>query len=256
MGERQQRLVFGEVAQEYEEVRAGFPAEVAELAFAHVGDPAELVEVGAGTGKATAVFADLGRPVTCLEPDPGMAALLRARFAGRPQVRVLECGFEDWPPPPGGVPLLVAALSWHWVDPARRWALGRAALAPGGTLALLDHRYGFADPVLEDALDAAYRAVAPEMYAPPPDDADGHRLYGDMIGSGLFVDVVEHIRRSVLRYPTDRYRRLLRTFSSHRMMAPERRAALHDALGAVVDRHGGAVDVALHTTLVLGRRSR
>src|SRR6266516_5707601 len=101
MSGREQRLVFGEVAEEYHEVRAGYPAELVDAVFDYLGGtPARIVEIGAGTGKATAAFHPRAVPLTCLEPDPAMAAVLRRSY---PDVQVQTCGFEDWVPPPGGV---------------------------------------------------------------------------------------------------------------------------------------------------------
>lgn len=44
---------------------------------------APVLEVGAGTGKATLALAERGLAVTCLEPDPRMAAVLRSNAAER-----------------------------------------------------------------------------------------------------------------------------------------------------------------------------
>src|SRR5439155_12318740 len=49
--ERRQGLVFGEVADEYDDVRPGYPAVLARAVVEYARDPAWFVEVGAGTGK-------------------------------------------------------------------------------------------------------------------------------------------------------------------------------------------------------------
>ena len=70
--DRTPRLVFGQVAERYERVRPSYPQalvdEVVELA---VGGPA--LEVGAGTGKATVMFARRGLTVHAVEPSAEMA---------------------------------------------------------------------------------------------------------------------------------------------------------------------------------------
>jgi SAM-dependent methyltransferase len=261
VGGREQRLVFGEVADEYDEVRAGYPAAVAEAVFAFTGGPVELVEVGAGTGKATAAFAGYGCPITCIEPDPQMAAVLRDRFARRiPPVRVVMGGFEGWAAPPGGVPLIISAQAWHWVDPALRWTRASRALSTGGALALFGHSYAFADAALEADVNRVYAALAPQLLDAGDGPGrlaavDGHWMYQEMAADGRFVDVTGRLLRTVVAYPRERYRRLLQTFSPHRMLDPGPRRALHDGIDEVVDAHGGVVRVALDTVLVLGRRA-
>src|ERR1700753_2073535 len=91
--------VFGEVAGLYDRARSGYPARFADLTLTFAGrPPAPAAEVGAGTGKGTALFAGRGFPVTCIEPDERMSALLHERF---PQVDVVTAAFEEWTRPRG-----------------------------------------------------------------------------------------------------------------------------------------------------------
>ncbi|MFF5228494.1 class I SAM-dependent methyltransferase [Dactylosporangium sp. NPDC000521] len=129
--------------------------------------PLETVaEIGAGTGHGTAVLLGLGAPVTCVEPDARMAAVLRARH---PSVTVVVAPFERWVPPPSGVSLLGCAMAWHWLDPATRAQRAFDAIAPGGTLAVFGHRYAYADPAHEAAIDAAFRSVRDDGVQLRPD---------------------------------------------------------------------------------------
>jgi SAM-dependent methyltransferase len=256
MAAREQRLVFGEVARDYDDVRPGYPEEIAERIFGYAGGVVPVVEVGAGTGKATALWMSRGTRVTCVEPDPQMAALLRGRFGAR--VRVESCGFEDWAPPVGGVPLVCSAQAFHWVDPGVRWQRAHDALNVFGVLAVFGHEYDVADGKLARALDEeAYARVAPELLPDPadrPDTLEEIWFHREMVSSGLFVDVGSTVVESFVEYPTARYRMLLNTFSVHRLLPERRRARLHDAIDEVVDRHGGVVRVRLHTVLTMGRR--
>jgi SAM-dependent methyltransferase len=256
---REQRLVFGEVARSYDDVRAGYPAGIGERIFAYTKGLVPVVEIGAGTGKATAMLIAAGAAaVTCVEPDPAMAEVLRARFGG--QIEVCLCGFEQWSPPAGGVPLICSAQAFHWVDEATRWWRAHDALAPGGTLALFGHGYGFSDSTLEDKINIVYDQIAPELRDDPaaprvlvPEDEWYHV---DMAGSGLFEEITSTWVEAVIPYPTSRYLALLTTFSNHRMLPAERRELLHDGIGTVIDRAGGVVDVHLKTLLTTGRRAR
>ena len=249
---REQRLVFGEVAGEYEDVRAGYSDELVTAVFDHLGRvPERVVEVGAGTGKGTAPFAARGVPVTCVEPDPAMAAVLARRF---PDVEVVASRFEDWSPPPDGVPLLACAQAWHWVDEPTRLALAHAALEPGGVLALFGHRYGFVDPDVEAEVNEVYARHAPELLeggqlnpAPATD-----WMTAELAGSPLFTRVEQRDFDRVVPYPTQRYVRLLTTFSPHRMLAEDRRARLLAGIAEVVDAHGGVLRTRLRTVLALG----
>ena len=239
--------VFGEVADVYDRVRPGYPAEIASSILAYHGaEPAQVVEIGAGTGKGTEVLLRLGAPMTCVEPDPRMAAVLTAKF---PQLEVHVGAFERWTPPPGGVPVIGCALAWHWLDPLTRNHRAHAALAPGGTLAVFGHTYGYADPAHADAIGAALRSVDPSVTERAETWARD-----DIAGSGLFADVTTEVLRRQAELAKQQYLELLQTFGPYRTKPPELRARGLAAVGSVLDAIGGTVVLDLRTTLVLARR--
>ncbi len=64
--------------------------------FAYAKRPVRTaVEVGAGTGKATRLFAGRGVAVTALEPDPDMLSVLQRTTAGLPVIAV-RVEFEEF----------------------------------------------------------------------------------------------------------------------------------------------------------------
>jgi len=254
---REQRLVFGEVAQEYDALRADYPADLVDFVVSYAGArPHRLVEIGAGTGLATRAFARLGAPITCVEADPEMAAILAQHFAGNEMIDVVVGAFEDWTPPDGGVDLLYCAQAWHWIDPAVRMPLAADAVTAGGVLALFGHTYAFADGDVEAALDAVYRATAPALVAGPPARATAPAAYPEVSGSAFWTDPAAAVFSRVIPYPTDAYLRLLTTFSPHRMLPHVQRQALLDGIRAVIDARGGVLRQRIDTTLYVARRTK
>jgi SAM-dependent methyltransferase len=239
--------IFGEVAELYDEIRPGYPEGVAAAIRAyHGGPPSRVVEIGAGTGKGTAVLTLLGAPVTCVEPDPRMAAVLRARF---PRIDVEQQSFERWRPPSGGVPLIAFAMSWHLLDAATRNPSAYAALRPGGTLAVFGHRYAYADPAVSDAIGVALRATDPTVR-----DRPDRWAHDDIVAAGLFDDVrLEQLCRDV-PLDAESYLKLVQTFSPFRRRSAEAQAAALRALRVVLADAGGHVTLDLRTTVVLARR--
>ena len=233
--------VFGSIAADYDEIRPGYPPELgAAIRAFHGRTPDRIVELGAGTGKGTEVLTGLGGAVTCLEPDPGMAAVLRKRFPG---VRVEVSSFEDWDAPPGGADVIGCALAWHWLDPESRNRRARAALAPGGTLAIFGHKYGYADPAVADAISGVLQAVDPTVR-----DRAEHWVRDDVVASGEFGRVEEHVWHTYPEFTKERFLRLTQTFSPFLKRTPEMRRAALDGLSAVLPE---TLVLDLTTTLVL-----
>jgi hypothetical protein len=88
---------FGAVAQLYDQARPSYPAELFAHLAGHLPGP-RVLEVGAGTGKATVGLTALGLEVTCIEPDPDMAAVLADHTAAGPRVRIEVETFEAFRP--------------------------------------------------------------------------------------------------------------------------------------------------------------
>ncbi|WFE35344.1 class I SAM-dependent methyltransferase [Micromonospora sp. WMMD975] len=240
--------LFGETADTYHEARPGYPVEVTEAVRAyHGGPPGTLVEVGAGTGLATAALLGLGAATTCVEPDARMARVLAERF---PDVEVVTATFEQWSPPFGGVDALACAMAWHWLDPATRNRRAHDALRPGGTLAVLSHRYAYVEAAQAEAIRVAFSTADP---ADRGDRPDGW-FRDDIADSGFFTDVrLDRFRRAV-PLDTAAYLRLVDTFSPQLRRPPELRARVRAAVGAAVDGFGGTVVLDLRTALALARR--
>lgn len=239
--------LFGSVALEYEDVRPGYPPSLASAIAEYAGGPpSRIVEVGAGTGKGTEVLALLGVPLTCVEPDARMAGVLGAKF---PQAEVVVSSFEQWTPPPGGVPMVACALAWHWLDAQTRNQRVFDILCPGGTLAVFGHQYGFADPAGQAAIDTAFASLGESDHDKPES-----WFHDDIANSGLWTDVLTQRFVSQVDFTTERYLLLHQTFSPFLRRTPDGQAQVLDVLRHAVDGLGGVIHTELRTTLVLARR--
>ena len=133
--------VFNEVAELYDRVRPTYPDSLFTdlVSITDVGEGSSVLEVGCGTGQATRPLAALGCSVTAVEPGPGMAGIATKRLAAFPNVRIEVSPFETWDDHGRSFDGLVAAASWHWVDPSVGWRRAHAVVSRGGWMALLGH---------------------------------------------------------------------------------------------------------------------
>lgn len=242
-------LVFGTVAQDYERYRPGYPSELVDLVLAHARGPVRTaLEIGAGTGKATRVFAERGIEVTATDPDPAMLAELDRHVPVT--VIAVEATLEDLPTT-SMYDLVFAAASLHWTEPTRRWARVAALLEPGGVVASFGGPLLIADPALEAAVRDAQSPWLLDDGFPSPDGtpADAPMLWpgSELERSDLFTDACQHVveRRPVMAAVD--YVGHLATISAYLMLpADDRRKAFEAILAVLPDEVALSADLTLH----------
>ncbi|MER6046741.1 class I SAM-dependent methyltransferase [Streptomyces sp. NPDC001793] len=265
---RSRRHIFGDDAEQYDTARPGYPHQLVQevLDFAAMGADEAALEVGAGTGKATLPFARSGVPVTCVEPDVRMARVLRRRCAALPRVTIEVADFEAWVPA-RRYGLLYCAQAWHWVDPDVRWARARAALSPGGAIALFWNHWTLDSGELAERLTDAHTRLGIEIPAdtlldPRPRPArrgPEARQWRDMTAAG-FVDPAHRLYSSVQQRSTSALLGLFASYGGYRAIPPRPRERLFDELARIVDEEPGGqghvkgqAQVKVVTSLFLGR---
>jgi SAM-dependent methyltransferase len=155
------------VAAAYERFRPGYPVELFEVVMTYAGRPVRMaLEIGAGTGKATRLFAQRGITVTATEPDGLMLAELRKHVPAN--VKTVQAAFEDLRPG-GSYGLVYAAAALHWTNPEGRWSRMAALLEPGGVFASFGGPFQLVDPVVEEAVRAARAPFLESDEVPSPD---------------------------------------------------------------------------------------
>ncbi|MEV4721202.1 class I SAM-dependent methyltransferase [Micromonospora noduli] len=160
-------LSFGMVAQRYERYRPGYPAELVDLVLTYADRPIRTaLEIGAGTGKATRLFAGAGVTVTATEPDGAMLAELRRHVPAG--VRTVRAAFEDLRPG-ARYHLVYAAAALHWTKPEERWSRMAALLEPGGVFASFGGPTQLVDPAVADAVRVARAPFLESDEIPSPD---------------------------------------------------------------------------------------
>ncbi len=250
------RTTFDTVAERYDRARPRYPEELYEELVARTGIAAgdRAVEVGPGTGIATRRLAAFGLRIIAVELGANLAAVARRNLAAFPDVEVVEASFEQWESPAGlSIDLVVAATSWHWVDPDVGYPKAHSLLRPGGHLACWSATHVFpegGDPFFRE-LQEVYEEIgwglpADASWPTPADLPDGR---AGMVGSGLFEDVSVSRFDWETTYDAEGYIDLLETFSGHIAMEPWQRERLYAEIrrrlgerpGGTARRHWGAV---------------
>jgi SAM-dependent methyltransferase len=261
---------FGAVAAEYDKYRPRYPDELVADVIAML-PGRRVLDVGAGTGIATAAFAARGMAMTCVEPDPEMAAVLSAKLTGAADLHVAVASFEDWagarPDGAPGFDGLVCAQAWHWVDPTTRWAHAGAAVRSGGVIALFWNEDHFADPRVAAAYTAAYdrrgietRSVQDEQEPAPdadwivnPNDPPAWPEVDAEAGS-YFGELRIHRYHWIRRTPVADYVARINTTSAHLILPPDVRDDMTAEMLATLSSYGDEIELSMITRLATALR--
>ncbi|BDM70062.1 methyltransferase type 11 [Streptomyces nigrescens] len=237
---RQTAESFGTDAQRYDQARPAYPEDlVARIVAASPGP--DVLDVGCGTGIAARQFQAAGCAVLGIEPDARMADLARTRGL---QVEVAT--FEAWEPAGRVFDAVIAAQSWHWVDPAAGAVKAAQVLRPNGCLAIFGHVFEPPTEVAEP-FAAAYRQVAPDS----PFSNQPARRPLEMYQAG-YAKIADKIRETEQfnepqqwqfdweqPYTRDQWLDLLPTTGSLTRLHPDQLAEILSAVGQAIDALGG-----------------
>ena len=205
-------------------------------------------------------FARRTLTMTALEPDPAMASIAQRNCAGL-DVRVEITSFEDWAAPPGpAFKLVMAAQSWHWVQPVVRLPEGargarrrRCARVCSGTVPTGPRPRCATRST--PRTNGSRRSSARGCRASRAQDVGRRACVEELIESDLFgeVSATEHAWET--EYGRDAYLQLLDTQSDHRLLDPATRERLFAEVGHAIDDAGGTFPASYVTELYLTRRA-
>jgi SAM-dependent methyltransferase len=255
------RQTFDEAAARYDHARPGYPEALFDdlAALAGLGPGSRVLEVGCGTGQATVPLAQRGYAVCAIELGPRLAEVARAKAAAFPAVEVVTAAFEAWPLPAEPFDAVVAATSFHWIDPDVRVARAADALRPGGALAVIStHHVAGGGARFFDEVQACYEAWMPGT--PPglrlPAAADIPSEHEALERGGHFEPAVARRYETDVEYSAHAYLDVLQTYSNHLALEPGARRALLACIGELIDgRYGGRVVKRYLTELAVAFRA-
>jgi SAM-dependent methyltransferase len=273
--------VFNEVAVEYDRNRPPYPDALVDHAceVAGIGDGERVLEIGCGTGQLTRSLLARGLRVTALEPGDQLIRIAEENLKDAGDVELVHARLEDMQLPRESCEAVFSASAIHWVDPDLGWRKIADALAPNGTLALIQH-FGLQEQRSVDdqeALLSALRRHAPEIAATWPTYRDldctiagvqeRRRNVADVwgwlgscdIGRDYAADLFEDLQLAtvptLIERTADGLNALLGTMSFWARLSLDQRDALVNENHALHERLGRPIRASTVAVLVTARRS-
>jgi SAM-dependent methyltransferase len=256
------RRLYGQDPEVYQRGRPEYPPEVYRILHEDCGlaEGTRVLEIGPGTGQATRHLLRAGACVTAVEPNRAMAAHLTASMADDGHFEVIATSFEKAVLPEEAFDLVVAAMSFHWVEPRAHRRLSRL-LRPGGWAALWWTVWR--DPAAPDDFDRAVDLLLGDPAGPSLGrsgvfELDVGARKADLRLAGL-DNVQAHIIRSTVTLGARQMRDLWATTAVVLRRDIHDRQAVLGAIEALVERSfGGTVTktfvTAMYTATNRGRR--
>jgi SAM-dependent methyltransferase len=272
--------VFNEVAVEYDRHRPTYPDALVDRAceVAGIGDGDRVLEIGCGTGQLTRSLLARGLRVTALEPGDQLIRVAEANLQDAGDVELVHARLEDVQLLRESYEAVFSASAIHWVDPDLSWRKIADALAPSGTLALIQY-FGLQEQRSVDdqeALLSALRRHAEEVAATWPtyrdldctiagvqerrrNVADAWGWLGSYdIGRDYVADLFEDLQLAtvptLIEHTADELDALLGTMSFWARLSPEERDALVNENHALHERLGRPIRASMLAVLLTTRR--
>lgn len=254
--------VFQQIIRDYEAARPGYPDELFcdIIHFAGLYPQAKILEIGAGPGQATESFVKRGFDITALEISEKQVSFLREKFAGYSNFRAVLTTFEDFACEDNSFDLIFSATAFHWIPPEIGYPKAFRLLKNGGVIAVFWHLASIVEPKtdLQQQIRAVYRRYAPQLddYLTEAEAETLHQRRLQEIQTGqLFQSPVAKIYHWDDGYPTERYLRLMNSYSDFHSISPDSRRAIMNDVAALIDQAAGVVRIPQEVRLYLAKKT-
>jgi SAM-dependent methyltransferase len=253
------QLAFDRVAEEYDDARPLFGDDLiqslADVSGLVLGD--RVLEIGAGTGQLTVGLIGSGLTVTAIEPGEAMRAVLARKLGGSGKLTVSGARFEDFTSG-SRYRAVLAANSFHWLDPIASYPRAADFLDAGGHLCLL-WNYPLVRPDLQARLNEGVFRQYPDfagdeqsqLAALHESAADGRQ---ELISSGLFGMPWWQWRTDQFDIDAGRYVRLLSSYANIACLDADERKQFAGSVGReLAAMHVSRVPITNHIYAVVAR---
>ncbi|MCD4706659.1 MAG: class I SAM-dependent methyltransferase [Candidatus Sabulitectum sp.] len=230
------KKTFNRRAETYDRIRPGYPDALIEDVTALSGIPEDgrILEIGCGTGQATLQFASRGFYMDCIDIGCDLVAIVSDKLRGYSKVQVVVSSFEDLDSGGKLYDLIIAATSFHWIDPDVAYVKSSSLLKSSGALAVFSNTHAGKNDGFFAEVQKVYQIFAPSV--------TGSAKKATAIQPECFEEPVSLCYPWSVEYTTEQYLDLLSTYSDHISLPETDRNALFAGIaGLINDKYDGRV---------------
>ena len=252
---------FNTAAELYDEVRPAYNQVVVDWIVEQTGITIDdqLLEIGPGTGQATLRFAENSFKIHCVEFGDNLAAILKHKCAGYPNVTIDVSAFETWQSERfTQFSLIYSASAFHWIDNTIKYKKCSQLLCENGYLALLWHEYPHAELDITNRafeLLASYKLKGVTAQQKPTRKQRIQERIDEINASGYFrfLETFEH--HWMIEQTPERFFKGFKTQSGFLSLDEPVKAALSAELSALFSDYGKPIPTKFISTVCLTRKT-
>lgn len=240
------KSVYNEISDVYHAARPEYQNEMIDelVSVGPLTPESRILEIGVGTGKLTESLAKRGLQISGIELGDRMVSVARKALSQFKNVEIFQGNFNDFDFEPDSFDAVIAATSFHWLNPATRIDRIYKVLDENGVVAIFDTRHvdGGVDefPALSQKCYKEWDTNTSNDYHIPSleeVEKEGYRRKGEF--AKHFTTLFEKSYCSDLTYTSDSYIQLLQTYSDIISMEASKRNGLLKCIENMIDTNFG-----------------
>ncbi len=244
----------------YEYARPGYPDGLFRdiVSFAELMPDAEILEVGSGPGQATDFFVKNGYRITALEISQPQVRYLKRKYAAYPNFHAVCSAFETFSGAIGAYDLIFSATAFHWIAPEVGYPKAYDLLKTNGSMSVFWHLSSIVEPKTEpmNAIRNICRTVAPELddFISAAESEELHRLRLAQMEAGRFHAPSAFLYRWEEAYSTERYLKLMRSYSDFTEISPGRQTSILHSVADYLHGIGDQIVIPQEVRMYIGKK--
>lgn len=253
--------VFREIIDDYEIARPGYTPELYNdiIEYSMIKNDAKILEIGSGPGQATEYFVKNQYDITGLEISEKQVQFLLDRYCKYHNFNSICSTFEDYNCLNETYNLIFSATAFHWIKPEIGYPKAYNLLKRNGVMAVFWHLASIIEPKTEmlNQIRNIYRKYAPKLddYISLDEAEDLHNLRISQIQiNNLFNNPVSKIYRWDDEYTTERYLRLMNSYSDFHDIDNDKQKAILDSAADYIGSKGGKIIVPQEVRLYMVKK--
>ena len=255
------KYVFNDIISDYEIARPGYTSELFTdiIEYSMIKNDAKILEIGSGPGQATEYFVNNQYSITGLELGENQVVYLLKKFSEYQNFNALCTSFENFDCEQETFNLIFSATAFHWIKPEIGYPKAYSLLKRNGVMAVFWHLSSIIEPKTEmlNQIRNIYRKYAPEFdnYITMEEAEDLHKIrISEIRTNNLFDKVVTKIYRWDDEYTTQRYLKLINSYSAFHGLSDVKRQAILDNISDYIDSKEGKIVVPQEVRLYMAKK--